>query len=95
MPPGDLRLPPELQARVEATAQATGKAPQDVLVEALEAYFAGAAEDRASFVTEALAAREEFERTGLAYDADNVFDYLLELAKGSNPSPPALKQWPA
>jgi predicted DNA-binding protein len=94
MPPGDLRLPPELEARIEAAARASGKTPHDLVIEAVEAYFAGATEDRASFVAEALAARKEFERTGLAYDADAVFDYLLERAKGNNPVPPALKQWP-
>jgi hypothetical protein len=52
-------------------------------------------EDRTSFVSEALAAREEFERTGLAYDADDVFDYLLERAKGNNPAQPTIKQWSA
>ena len=94
-PPSNLRLPPDLEARVEAAAEASGKTPQDVLVEAVEAYFAGATEDRASFVSEALAAREEFQRTGLAYDANDVFDYLLERAKGTKPPSPALKQWPA
>jgi len=94
MPPSDLKLPPGLEARVEAAAQASGKTPQDVVVEAVEAYFAGATEDRASFVAEALAAREDFERTGLAYDADDIFDYLLERANGNNPPSPALKQWP-
>jgi predicted transcriptional regulator len=94
MPPTDLKLPPELEARVVAAAQASGKTPQDVVVEAVEAYFAGASEDRASFVAEALAAREEFARTGLAFDADDVFGYLLERAKGNNPAPPVLKQWP-
>jgi predicted transcriptional regulator len=95
MPSSDLKLPPGLEARVEAAAQASGKTAQDVIVEAVEAYFVGASEDRASFMAEALAARDEFKRTGLAYDADDVFDYLLERAKGNNPAPPALKQWPA
>jgi predicted DNA-binding protein len=93
MPPSDLRLPPELEARVEAAAQAAGRSAQDIVVEAVEAYFTGAAQDRASFVAEALDARKEFERTGLAYDADDVFEYLLERAKGKNPAPPTLKQW--
>jgi predicted transcriptional regulator len=95
MLPSDLKLPAELEARVEAAAQASGKAPRDILVEAVEAYFAGVTEDRTSFVSEALAAREEFERTGLAYDADDVFDYLLERAKGNNPAQPTIKQWSA
>ena len=69
--------------------------PQDVVVEAVEAYFAGATEDRVSFVAEATAAREEFQRTGPAYEADDLFDYLLERAKGNNPTRPALKQWRA
>ena len=43
--------------------------------------------DRAAFVAEALAAREECNRTGLAYDVDDVFDYLLERAKGNSPAP--------
>ena len=95
MPPSDLRPPPDLEARVTAAAQASGKTPQDILVEAVEAYLARATEDRASFVAEALAAREEFQRIGLAYDADDVFNYLLGRAKGNNPTSPALKQWPA
>ncbi len=74
MPPSDLRLPPELEARVEAAAQAAGRSSQDIVVEAVEAYFTGATQDRASFVAEALDARKEFERTGLAYDADDVFE---------------------
>jgi predicted DNA-binding protein len=93
MPLGDLKLPPELEARLEAAARAAGKTPQDILVEAVEAYFAAITDDRVSFVTEALAAREEFERTGLAFDADDVFHQLLERAKGYNPEPPTLKQW--
>jgi len=94
MPPSDLKLPPELEARVEAAAQAAGRSPQDIVVEAVEAYFTGAAQDRTSFVAEALDARKEFELTGLAYDADDVFEYLLERARGKNPTAPALKQWP-
>jgi len=82
MPPSDLKLRAELEACVEAAARASGKAPRNILIETVEAYFAGVTEDRISFVSEALAARKEFERTGLAYDADDVFDYLLERAKG-------------
>jgi predicted transcriptional regulator len=92
---GDLRLPPELEARVEAAARAAGRSPQELVVEAVEAYFTGASQDSAAFVAEALDARKEFERTGLAYDADEVFEYLLERASGKNPTPPALKQWSA
>jgi hypothetical protein len=66
---------------------------QDSVVEAVKAYFTGATQDRASFAAEALDARTEFERTGLAYDADDVVEYLLERAKGENPAPPALTQW--
>jgi hypothetical protein len=58
----------------------------------MDPYFKGAREE-CSFVTEALAAREDFERTGLAYEADDVFDYLLERARGNNPVSPTLKQW--
>jgi hypothetical protein len=70
----------------------TAKSTHDVVVEAMDACFKGAREER-SFVAEALAAREDFERTGLAYEADDVFDYLLERASGNNPVPPTLKQW--
>ena len=52
-----------------------------------------AAEQRASFVAEALAAEQEMLETGLGYDADDVHAYIDARLAGKNPDRPVLKPW--
>jgi len=58
-----LKLPSDLKARVEALAEAAGQSPHAFMVEAIERETARA-ELFERFVTEALEAEEELERSG-------------------------------
>lgn len=62
------------------------------MVEAIEQ--ATAREElRRKFGQEAAAAEEETERTGLAFEAHRVFDYLEQRARGKRVRRPRPKTW--
>jgi predicted transcriptional regulator len=87
-----LKLSDELKLRVIAAAEQQGVSPHAFMVGAIE-QAAMAAEQRASFVAEALAAEHEMLETGLGYDADDVHAYIDARLAGKNPDRPVLKPW--
>lgn len=85
-----IRLPPELRARINALAQATGRSAHSLIVEAVERH-ATYEEQLRSLVDEALAADADIERTGEVYRAEDVHAWLGRLAK--DPSAKRPKPW--
>lgn len=94
MPPTTLKLPADLKKRVKAAARATGHSAHSFMLRAIERETA-LAEQRRSFVEDALQARRDFETTNLGYDADDVHAYLRERAAGRRSARPKAKRWRA
>ena len=89
-----IRLPQELKARVEAAAEKAGRSPHAFILALIERG-TEQAEQRASFVAEELAAREEFGQDGLGYDAEELHRYFAQRAEGKKARRPQPKKWPA
>ena len=87
-----LRLSDELKQRAIAAAEKTGLSPHAFMVQAIERA-ATAAELRASFVSEAQAAREKMLSTGKGFDASEVHSYLKGRIARNNPVKPKAKSW--
>jgi len=87
-----LKLPDELKKRAASAAQAQGVSPHAFMVNAIE-LAATAAEQRGSFVAEALAAKAEMLETGKGYDADEVHAYLKARASGKQSAKPKARTW--
>ena len=92
MPTTTLKLPPDLKDRVAEVVDGTGKSPHAFMVEAIEQQ-TRLAEQRKQFVAEALAARDEFQRTGKAYAFEDVRKYFTARAAGKPARRPRLKRW--
>jgi len=88
-----IRLPEALKQRVDAAARKFSKTPHALMLLLIEQGIAQA-EQRASFIAEALEADAEFERTRLGYDADEVHAYFESLGKGEKAKKPRLRKWP-
>lgn len=85
-----LKLSDELKQRAVAAAEKKGVSPHAFMVHAIE-QAATSAEQRASFVADAQAAREQMLTTGKGYDASEVHSYLKErIAKGKSAKPKAI-----
>jgi predicted transcriptional regulator len=82
-----LKLPESLKERIAPLAKAAGKTPHAWMVEAIETQ-AILAEKRKCFVNDALASAAETRRTGVAYAAEDVREYLLAKVAGRRPAPP-------
>ena len=87
-----LKLSDELKQRAIAAAEKKGVSPHAFMVQAIERA-ATAAESRASFVSEAQAAREEMLSTGKGFDVNEVHVYLKARISGKNPVKPDAKSW--
>lgn len=87
-----LKLPDELKQRASAAALQKGMSPHAFMVEAIEKA-ASAAERRAEFVGDALAAREQTLRSGKGFDAGEVHAYLDACLAGDKPAKPKAKSW--
>ena len=87
-----LKLSDELKQRAVAAAEQKGVSPHAFMVQAIE-LAATAAERRASFVGEALAAREQMLSSGKGYDASEVHAYLKARIAGDKPAKPKAKSW--
>lgn len=87
-----LKLPEDLKQRAVAAAQKQGMSPHAFMVNAIE-QAATSAERHASFVADALAAREEMLTTGAGFDADEVHVYLKARIAGQKPDTPKAKSW--
>lgn len=87
-----LKLSDELKLRATAMAQQQGISPHAFMVGAIE-HAAAAAEQRASFVADALTARKHMQESGRGFDADEVHTYLLARADGRKVAKPKAKSW--
>lgn len=87
-----LKLPEELKQRATAAAQRQGISPHAFMVQAIE-QAAAAAERRAGFVADALAAREQMLASGKGYDADEVHAYLKARVSGNQAAKPKARAW--
>jgi predicted transcriptional regulator len=89
-----IRLSDELKARIEAAADKAGRSPHAFILALIERG-TEQAEQRASFVAEALAAREEFAQDRLGYDAEELHRYFAQRAEGKKVRRPRPTKWPA
>jgi predicted transcriptional regulator len=87
-----LKLSDELKQRAIAAAEKKGVPPHAFMIQAIERA-ATAAESRASFVSEAQAARGEMLSTGKGFDVNEVHAYLKARIAGNNPVKPKAKSW--
>jgi predicted transcriptional regulator len=85
-----IRLPPKLRSRLTSLAKHTGKSAHSLIVEAVERH-AAYEEQMRDFVTEALEADAEIERTGEVYRAEDVHAWMKRLARGTKTARP--KPW--
>ena len=92
MPPTTLKLPPGLKERIQAVVSGTDRSVHSFMLEAIERETT-LAEKRRSFVAEAREAADDFDRTGLGYDADEVHAYFRARAAGKRVPRPKAKRW--
>lgn len=86
-----LKLPEDLKKRIAPLAKSAGKTPHAWIVEALQDQ-AERAEKRREFIAAALAADEEYRRTGVAYAMEDVHEYLDARVRDRNaPRPKPIK----
>ena len=82
-----IRLPPELQARLGALAQQTGRSAHSLIIEAVERH-ADYEEQLQSLIRDALAADADIEKTAEVYRAEDVHAWMQRLAAGEAPARP-------
>jgi conjugal transfer/entry exclusion protein len=87
-----LKLPDDVKQLAIAAAKHQGISTHAFMVDAIRAV-ATAADRRAVFVAEALAARTDFLRTGKGYDASEVHNYIRARAQGKKAARPKAKSW--
>ena len=87
-----LKLPDEIKQRAQAAAERLGVSAHAFMVQAIE-QAAEAAEQRARFMDEALAARAEALASGQAYAAEDVHDYLRERLNQPGSPRPKARAW--
>ena len=86
-----ISLPAELRERVAAVVEGAGKTPDAFMIEAIEE--AIRVELRRKFLEDALAARREFERTGMGYAREDVLRYVDARLRGKPARKPRLRRW--
>jgi predicted transcriptional regulator len=89
-----LKLPDDLKKRAANAARELGVSPHAFMVSAIE-QAAKAAEQRARFIAEGKAAKEEMIQTGKGYDADDVHAYLKAKVAGTKAAKPKARSWRA
>ena len=87
-----LKLSDELKQRAVAAAEKKGVSPHAFMVQAIE-QAATSAERRASFVSEAQAAREQMLSTGKGYEASEVHAYIKARISGKKSAKPKARSW--
>ena len=87
-----LKLSDELKQRTIVLAQKQGVSPHAFMVDAIE-HAATAAERRAGFVDQALAARAEMRKSDAGFDSGEVHTYLKARIKDTQASRPKAKSW--
>jgi predicted transcriptional regulator len=88
-----LKLPEELKGRIAAVAEKSNRSPHAMMLDMLERGVT-AQEQRQDFVASALASREEFARTRMGFEPDELFAYLEARIKGLKSVKPKPKKWP-
>jgi predicted transcriptional regulator len=86
-----LKLPEELKARIASAAQASGKTPHALMIDALSTQMA-LFERRQAFIASAMKAEQEVAEYGLVYEADEVFSYLQAKLDGKKTKWPKTKK---
>lgn len=88
-----LKLPDDLKQRITDLVEGTGQTAHGFMVEAIE-QAAERAVLRRRFSADALEAEADALRTGKAYAADEVFEYLAAKARGTKVTTrPRAKAW--
>lgn len=87
-----LKLPEALKQRAAAVAQQRGVSAHAFMVDAI-AQATRAAEQRADFVADALAARDQLLASGMGYEGDEVHAWLRARAAGRKTSKPKARPW--
>lgn len=90
-----LKLPDDLKKRATDAARDLGVSPHAFMVSAIE-QAAKAAEQRARFIADAKAAREEMIQAGTGYEADDVHAFLTAKISGKKgAAKPKARSWRA
>ena len=87
-----LKLPDELKARAALAAKARGVTAHAFMLDAIRE-LTTATEQRARFVADAQAARQQALSTGMGYAADDVHQYLRDKVAGRAAQKPKVKAW--
>jgi predicted transcriptional regulator len=87
-----VKLPVELKQRIAAVIEGSGMTMHAFLVRAIEEQ-AARAERRKQFVDAAVAARDEFDRTGVAYAAEDVHEWIRARARRTKAAKPKPRSW--
>jgi len=82
-----LKLPPELKNRVTEAAEGLGVSAHAFMVNAIEDA-TRASELRQQFVSDALDARNRYQRDGIAYDSRDIHEYFLARVAGKKTARP-------
>ena len=89
-----LKLPPELKDRIARVVEGTGQSAHAFMVDAIRMQ-TECAEKRRDFTAAALAAREEFARTGIGYAMEDIHTYIKTGAAGKKTRKPKPRRWRA
>ncbi len=92
MPVTSLKIPEQLKRRLASVVAHTDQSAHRFMLQAI-AREVEAAERRREFLRQARLAERQAVRSGTAYDADEVFDYLERRAKGRTARRPRRKAW--
>ncbi|MDO9283201.1 MAG: hypothetical protein Q7T88_12555 [Methylotenera sp.] len=87
-----LKLPDALKQRINTLAELAGKSPHAFMVDVI-AEQTDRTEKRLAFIQSALEAKKDFDKTGMAYDANEVHAYMRAKIKGLNPAQLAPKKY--
>lgn len=87
-----IKLADEVKLRVAQAAERAGISAHAFMVEAISAA-ADAAEQRAQFVAQAVAARKQLLKAGKGFAAYEVHAHLRARAAGQATKPPVAKPW--
>ena len=82
-----IKLPGTLKKKIESLAHGVAQTPHAYMVEAI-VQKVERDQKRQEFIRAALKSQEHFKRTGIAYRHDDVWDYVLKLARGQKARKP-------
>lgn len=87
-----LKLPDELKVRAALAAKTRGVSAHAFMLDAIRE-LTTATEQRARFVADAQAARQQALASGMGYAADEVHQYLRDKVAGRPAQKPTAKSW--